>query len=118
MGLTRNLNETITYWRVIGDNGFGGYVFARPITMKARYSQSQEKYLTETGEEVISLAVVHLESDVITGDWIALGIHLTKSDPTALNKDGEPAIYSAHRVRRFTKVPDLRNSENNRKAYI
>lgn len=105
---TRNLKQTLTHWAATPD-GYGGYTFGAPSTIKCRWEERGELFRTLSGEEVVSQAVVHLKSNVQEGDYVYLG-ETDEEDPTTLT--------TAYRVRRFTRTTDIRNLNVSRVAYL
>ena len=114
MPMLRNLRDTITYWRVTGNDGFGGYTLAAPTVLRARWTEGQQKFVNASGEEDVSQATVYLESDVVIGDWIALGNYKFEPDPF----NPAEGVITPYRVRGFSRVANLRNSTNLRTAFI
>ncbi len=110
MSLRQRFVHQITHWANTGDNGFGGYTFSSPVILQARWSDAQRKFFNLSGEEKVSQSVVHLDVDVIIGDWLALGDLSATDDPTS--------ITGAYEVQGFNKVTNLRNSRVNRKAFL
>lgn len=111
MGIARHLRDVLTLWTVSGRDGFGGYTFADPVTILGRWEQSQQKFITDAGEESVSQAIVYLGSDVTVGDWLGEGDLTASPDPTI-------DTVSSFRIRGFSRVANLRNSSNNRRAFI
>lgn len=110
MGLRRKLNDTATTWSVTSD-GFGGFTFGSPVTIRCRWEDKSELFRDPTGDEVVSNAVVFLESDVVVGDYLYHGTS-TEADPVAAHGS------LAQRIKQFNKIPDLRSVEQLRKAFL
>ncbi|PHR87489.1 MAG: hypothetical protein COA78_37080 [Blastopirellula sp.] len=114
MNINSKLREIITIWVVSGDDGFGGPVYAAPATMKARWSEGQQTFINESGDEATSQAIIHVERSIFLGDWIALGDHRCDASPNNLTDTSA----KAYKVRGFTSVSNIRNSTMVRKAFI
>lgn len=107
MTIARNLKQDVTWWAASPD-GYGGYTYSSPQTIKGRWQDKQELFRTPAGDEQVSKAIVYLDQDVDVGDYLYEGLS-TAADPTSLE---------AYQVRQFGKVPDLRNLQSLRKAIL
>jgi len=105
----RHLLQSVTKWAT-SEAHFGGFTYATPEALQARWEERAELYRAPSGEELVSKAVVYLSDDVDPGDYIALGDQTAVADPTTLS--------SAFRVMQFSKVSDLRNIQVVRKAFL
>ena len=106
--ITRCLVQDVTHWVSTAD-GYGGYTFAAPVTLKGRWEDRAETFRDTRGEEATSDTVVYLDTDVAFPDYLFLGISTT-ADPQTLS--------GAHQVRQFRKIPNLRASAYERKAFL
>ena len=112
MSLLRKLRDSITHWPLTGSDGFGGFTFGAPILLKGRWQDKNEVFITPNNEEVVSAAIVYLNTDIAEGDYLAQGDHATV--PIA-----NPATLStAHRVRNYGRSTDLRGLVALRKAWL
>lgn len=107
--LTRNLRQEITHWGIT-PNGFGGFDFTAPALLKGRWEDRQVQFRDVKGNEEASNALVYLNTDVAIGDYVYLGDALLTADPTTL--------ALSFQVRQFNKIPDLRNIQMQRKAFL
>ncbi len=105
--IQRNLNADITHWVVT--HGAFGITFGTPTTQKGFWNDRNEIFKTPQGEDAVSRSIVYLTSDVAEGDYLFEGVS-TDTNPTLL--DG------ARRIEKFEKLPDLRNLDHQRKAYL
>lgn len=105
-----HLHQTATYWRLLGDDGYGGHFFEAPEAISVRWEDSSEQYLTATGDETISKAKIFVDKDVEVGGYLALGSY---SDDTPYKQKSR-----AFEIKRFEKQPDLRNLTSLRMAVI
>ncbi len=106
---TRNLEQKVTKWTVSTD-GFGGFTYGAPITFDCRWEDRETTFRDDEGNEQVSNVIVYLEKDVAIGDYIAEGEYdATVTDPTTVG---------GKRVRQFNKIPNLRNTEMQRKAFL
>jgi hypothetical protein len=91
-------------------NGFGGDDYSAAIPIKCRWVDRNEQYMSTLDKnEQISRAIVYLDRNVKVGDWLYNGVS-TDADPSLLE--------TAYKVRRFDKIPDLRNLLVLRKAFL
>lgn len=104
----RNLRADITYWATTPD-GFGGFTSAAPVTMKGRWEGRNELFRTITGEQVVSAAIVFVESDVDINGYLFEGVS-TVADPTL--------VSGAMQIKQFVRIPDLRNLSHDRRAFL
>ncbi len=107
--LERNLTEDVTYWSGV-DDGYGGKTFSTPQIIKGRWEDRSEVYVDQAGEQLVSNAVVYLMVDVEVDNFIAQGSHVTVADPSTL--------AGAFIVKRFDKIPNLRNVSFQRKVMV
>ena len=112
MSALRNLNQDVTHWPVNGSDGFGGFLFDAPVKLRGRWEEKAELFITPTGEEVASQAVVYLMDDVTNGDFLALG------DFSAVNDPNDVPTGRAFRIRNYGKTTDLRNLNVLRKVWL
>ena len=105
----RNLKETVTVWPTSGGL-YDGCTFGTPATQRARWEQKAVDFRTPNGEEEVSESVVWVLNDIDIGDYIALGDQTSIADPSTL--------VDARRVRQFSKIPDLRNVDIERRAFL
>lgn len=111
MNFLRNLREDVTHWPVTSSDGYGGFLYDTPILLKGRWEDKNELFLTPDNEEVMSSAVVYLNTDVDPGDYLAQGDHATV--PIA-----NPTTVSAKRIRNYGKSTDLRALVALRKVWL
>lgn len=105
--VTRNLRQTVTRWTPSGARDLYGNQSWTRSTLKGRWEDTQVKTVDSQGNELISNAVVYLDSDVATGDYLFLG-NSTDSTPPS----------TAREVKNFSKIPSLRLDTYERKAVL
>lgn len=111
MNLLRNLREQVTHWPLTGSDGYGGFTYGTPVLHKARWEDRNELFINADLEEVVSAAIVYLNTDVAAGDYLAQGDHATV--PIA-----DPVSVAAKRIRNYGKSTDLRGLVALRKAWL
>jgi len=105
----RHLNQDVTHWSVSGTDGYGGFTFATPTLLQGRWEEKQELFINQDAEEVLSNAICYLNTDVVAGDYVALGDETAEADPTAVE---------GFRVRSFGKITDLSALKALRKLWL
>lgn len=115
MNLTRNHNQDIAYWGSPSPDGFGGNTFADAVDIKGRWEDTQQKFISSTGEESISKAIVYVGQDIEIGGWLFLGLSSTLS---SANQDEPELVSGAHEIRGFLKTPSLCGTEFERMVII
>jgi len=108
--LQRNMHDDVTHWPFGGSDGFGGFTFGTPIKFKARWEDKNVLFLTLSGEEEVSNAVVYVPQSVDIGDYLGLGDLTASPDPTA--------ISGPNRVRGYNRSTDLRGLHEIMKAIL
>ena len=111
MNLLRNLRQQVTHWPLTGSDGYGGFTYGAPVLHKGRWEDKNELFITPDHEEVVSAAVVYLNTDVAAGDYLAEGDFATV--PTA-----NPVTVNGRRIRNYGKSTDLRGLVALRKAWL
>ena len=106
----RDHPQDITVWQPGVNDGFGGFTFPAPTLIKGRWEQKQELFMDPKGEELMSEAIVYIDTDVTIGQYIAEGDQTAIADPTTLS--------DAHRIKQYMKIPDLRFNSFERKAIL
>jgi len=116
--ITRMLKQTATYWPASPD-GYGGFVFGAPAAIDCRWEDRAERFTTEDGREEVSQSVVYVDRDLEVGDYIALGDYSMSTSTTTTGE--EPSFTppaGARPIRAFGKLPNLRNTEYLRTAWL
>jgi hypothetical protein len=102
-------NHDVTYWGNPATNGYGAKTFDPPVNLKGRWEEKAERFIGQSGEDLVSQAVVYLEGDVDTNGYLYLGIS-TETNPTIIN--------GAFKINAFNKIPDIRGLQFTRKALL
>ena len=98
MNIDKFLKQDITWWGSAVPNGSGNFTYATPTTIKGRWEDLHQLFVTVTGEEKVSDARVFVDRDLIEGEWLYLGVS-TEANPQD--------VSGAHRIRRYKKIPSL-----------
>lgn len=108
--LRQSYRQEATYWGAPEHTGYGGITYAAPELMRVRWEAMPERFTNDRGEELVAQAVVYVTKDVEVGGYLALGNHQTVENPED--------IHEAFAIRQFMKVPDLRNVDHERRAFL
>lgn len=103
---TRNLYADITIWTIASKDGHGKPTWTTSYA-KGRWETKQEKTVDAQGNDLISNAVVFLDTDVSTGSYLYEGISTDTSPPS-----------TAREVKNFSKIPNIRGTQFERKAIL
>lgn len=106
----RDHPQDITVWQPGVNDGFGGFTFPAPTLIKGRWEDTQVLFLNSKGEELMSQAVVYVDTDVSVGQYLVEGDLTATADPTTL--------ADAHRIKQYMRIPDLRQNDFERKAML
>jgi len=112
--LTKNHNQTIVYWASpsVSDK-WGNRTFTAPVELSGRWEDRQDLFIDPSGRERVSRAVVFLGQDVDVGGYLYLGTLLSIS--SAVNPK---SVTNAYEIRAFSKIPNLRSSDYERKVTL
>lgn len=109
--LEGKLPNKLTWWRVTGNDGFGGDSFASPVLIDGRWEDRQETFYGALDRrELISKAVVFVDRDMSVGDFLCRGDQVAQSSPVA--------VSGALKIQRYEKIPDLRNLDVVRRTVL
>jgi hypothetical protein len=107
--LTRNHNQTITYWGSPTKDQFGTKTFADPVQITGRWEDRTETFIDSSGRENVSKAFVFVSQDLDSEGWLFLGTDIT-SDPKT--------VTDAFEIRQFIKTPNMKATDFERKAIL
>lgn len=107
--VTRNLKQDVTYWSPSSFDQFGNQVWGTPAVIKGRWEDRTDLFIIETGEEVRSRARVYLNSDVVVGGYLFLGVS-SSTDPGT--------VTGAREIRDFRKIPTITADLFERRALL
>lgn len=104
------LNQQATTWRA-SPNGYGGDAFSVPLLVLCRWQNRQEIFRSNIDQrEIVSQAVVYVDTDLDVGDYLCLGDQTLVADPSVLK--------GAFKIQRFDVVTDLRSVSSVRMAVL
>jgi hypothetical protein len=111
--ITRMRKQTAVYWAPIGYDNTGHPEWDDPIEIDCRWEDVTEEFIDPTGTRFFSTAKVYVDQDVELGGVLMLG------ELDDLESGSDPkANEGAWEIKRFEKLPNLRNTENLRTALL
>lgn len=117
------MKQQLVYWPPAGKDMFGKPVWGTAVQLACRWEDDNDEMLTPEGERVISSAKVFVAQDVLySGVLLLLNQNetinslLDQTNPWN-NIDGS-GVARPRRIIRFSKLPDLKNRQTLRTAYV
>lgn len=110
---TRGLRQTATYWAPGVNDGFGGVSYLSPTVIRCRWQEASELFRDQSGDQVVSNAVVYVDSVLETRGYLALG-DLTDEQ----NYMHPTLIEGAREIRQVGSSPSLSASVQLNKVYL
>lgn len=104
--IKRNLRETITVWTVASTDVYDKPTYTRS-TVKGRWEDKQVKTIDVNGKEIVSYALVFVDTDVIIGSYLYQGTS-TATSP----------VSGSREVANFAKIPSIKGTQYERKAIL
>lgn len=108
--ITRNLLQEGTYWPPTTNGEYGVSGYSAPVSVKMRWEDRIQKVMKPSGEEVMSQAVVYVDTDLQVGGYLAKGDQTAHASPYDFT--------GANEILSYKEVPDLRNLASERRAYL
>jgi hypothetical protein len=112
--------QTAVYWPPGSEetggadyDGYGHPLFASPVEISCRWEDIVQEFVDSENETRFSQSIVYTDRDVKLRGVLMLG---TLNDVTDLDNPKENE--GAWEIRRFDKLPNLRNTEILRTAYL
>lgn len=102
-------NQQITYWAPGSPDGFGGFLYAEPVILKAKWEDRTELITDAFNNEYVSRSRVFVDRDMQVDGYLYLGVSHAV-DPRTVN--------GAHRIRDFRKIPDLNAADYERRVFL
>jgi hypothetical protein len=86
------LDEFLTYWEQVGNDGGDGIRYAPGVTVPARHSDVQEKVETGNGREIMSKFAFYTETDLQMGARVVIDIAQEHTGATVPTGPSRPVI--------------------------
>ena len=112
----RRLTDDILYWATPVPDGFGGSEFSPVSEIKGYWDEKQELFVTtESGEQMLSRAIVYLNQDVTVGGYLMQGTITNDLDSSGQEPETEGTAY---RIMRIDKQRDMKAVNFVRKIWL
>jgi len=108
------LKQTAVYWGNPVMDGYGKYTFDAAVELRVRWEDKQELFIDPQGDEVLSMSIVYVISDVDIGGYLYLGI---ETDLDSNHTDPQ-IISGAFKIKQFGKLPTLSATQHLRQAWL
>lgn len=115
MNFSRMLKQTAVYWANPVSDGIGGRTFADPVEISVRWEDKNEMFISTTGQESRSMAIVYAAIDLVEGGYLYLG---TLDDLSSGEELNPLSIDNAHAILGIHKIPNIKANVFLRKAWM
>lgn len=107
--ITRMRKQTCVYWAPTGNRDRNNNpILAAPVQMTCRWTDVNELFIDASGKQSVSNAKIFTELDVQVEGYLKLGLLTDLVDSSSNNPFTNSGTF---RIRKFTKLPNLRNTE-------
>lgn len=117
--ITRMRKQVAVAWLQNGasPDADGQPVVGSPVEISCRWEDKVVEFIGKDGTRQMSSAVVYVDRDMETGDLLRLGplSSLTDAGTGSVHAKNNTGVSE---VRRFDKLPNIRNSENLRTCFL
>lgn len=111
--ITRMRKQKAIWWqRSAGTDRYGKFSYSDPVEIDCRWEDAIGEMLSPTTEKHMAMTTVYVDRDMSVGDRLQLGE--MESDTPANPLDSA----TSYEVERFEKLPNLKNTEYLRTAYL
>ena len=104
---TRNMHQQATYWPKGAPDGFGGYAYPSPESIRVRWEDKAEIFRDADGSEVTSSAVVYVPRPLQIDGYIVLGTFT-----------GSPIDAGARQIQQTGTTPSLGGNRQLSKVWL
>jgi len=105
--ITKMLKQTAAYWPPTGTDKRGQPTLGTPIDILVRWEDKTEEFIDPaTGTRQMSKAIVYVDRDVLVH-----GVLLLDGLTSTTDQDNAKANDGAWEIRRFEKLPTLRQTK-------
>lgn len=73
--------ESATYYAPGAPDGFGGFTYVSPESLKVRWQDQQETQIDSDGKEFISQAIVYANKTLNKNGWLYRGVSASATPP-------------------------------------
>jgi len=108
----RRLPQTLTYWGPSGrSDRFSKPIFDAPILINGRWQAKIQQVRTTSGQEITVNSEVYVDRDLAIDGYLGVGDLTTNADPTGAEVPASP-------IKSWNTMPNLRNLDQERIAYL
>lgn len=100
----RLLKQKAVYWGSPVSDGYGGHTWGSPVEIDCRWEDVTKVVQTRDGEEVVSVAQVFVDRDVVKGGVLWLG---RLADLTSSQQSDPATVSGAYVIKRVEKLPEI-----------
>lgn len=83
------MTQDATYFPPLGQNGFGDLSFGPAVAIKCRWQNKADLFRDQQGREVMSSAIVYVDTQIEVGGRLYLGATAEASDGLEIRNVGE-----------------------------
>lgn len=111
--ITKMRKQTAVYWPPLEADEYGKPTYDDPVEVTCRWEDTQKLFVTPQGSTETCASIVYVDRDVEVGGVLLLG-----SLDSDINESDPKANEGASEIRQFSKIPNIRNTELLRVAYL
>jgi len=114
--IIKNHKQDIVYWANPTPTKFGSFTYTAPVDLKGRWEDRQVVFMDKEGKELTSKSIIYLGQDIDLGGFLYLGT--LASIASAIDETHPKNVDGAEEIRGYTKIPNIRGTDFERKAFI
>lgn len=107
--ISKNYLQDATYWGNPISDAYGSITFDSPISISVRWEEKAELFTDQSGNKILSNAIVFVSQDLSVGGYLYLG---TSSELSP------SSVKESFRIRGFSKIPTVKGTDYLRIAYL
>ena len=111
--ITSMRRQTAIYWALSSIDNYGRPTWSAPIEIECRWEDVHEEYIDAHMQRQLSSAIVYVDRDMEVGSMLKLG-----DLDSGIDQDNPRDNDDTWEIRRFDKLPNLKNSEYLRTAIV
>ena len=111
--ITKMRKQTCVWWSSTGVDAYGRPTWTTPVEIDCRWEDVIQEFVNDDGEERFSRSIVYVDRDMKVGDVLKLG-----SLDSGIDEDNPKENDDAWEVSRFSKLPNLKNTEVLRTVFL
>ena len=111
--ITTMRRQKAVYWAYLSVDTYGRPTWSAPVEIDCRWEDVNEEFLDEHSERQISMSKVYVDRDMKVGSVLMLG-----ELDSGVDEDNPKDNDNAWEIRRFERLPNLKNTETLRTAIL